>query len=108
MNISLRQPRVFPSVAETGNVSRAGDAIGLTRPAISRSIGELEPQLGLNLLDRTTREVVLTDAGQSLVARVGRVLEELDQVLTDVSGLVWSSPAPARSAWPAAPRCRLT
>ena len=51
MNVSLRQLRVFLAVARTGNFSRAGDAIGLTQPAISRSIGELEAQLGLKLLD---------------------------------------------------------
>lgn len=87
MNISLRQLRVFLAVAEERNFSRAGDAIALTQPAVSRSILELESQLGLKLLDRTTREVVLTEAGQSLAARLGRVLDELDQTLLDVQGM---------------------
>lgn len=98
MNVSLRQLRVFLATAQAGNFSRAGDAIGLTQPAISRSIGELEAQLGLRLLDRTTREVVLTDAGQTLLTRIGRVVEDLDQALTDVAGLVQSRAGKVRVA----------
>lgn len=98
MNVSLRQLRVFLAVAQHGNFSRAGDYIGLTQPAISRAILELESQLGLRLLDRTTREVVLTDAGQSLKTRIGRVLEELDQTLLDVAGLVQARAGKVRVA----------
>lgn len=87
MNVTLRQLRVFRCVAEGRNFSRAGDQVGLSQPAVSRSISELEAQLGLKLLDRTTREVVLTDAGQSFAARLDRVLDELDQTLQDVAGL---------------------
>jgi len=87
MNVSLRQLRVFRAVAAARNFSRAGQAVGLTQPAVSRAIVELEGQLGLRLLDRTTREVVLTEAGQSLAARLERVLDELDQALIDVQGL---------------------
>jgi DNA-binding transcriptional LysR family regulator len=98
MNVSLRQLRVFLAVAQHGNFSRAGDQIGLTQPAISRAIVELESQLGLKLLDRTTREVVLTDAGQSLKTRIGRVLEDLDQTLLDVAGLVQARAGKVRVA----------
>jgi DNA-binding transcriptional LysR family regulator len=87
MNVTLRQLRVFRSVADGRNFSRAGDQVGLTQPAVSRAILELESQLGLKLLDRTTREVMLTEAGQSLAARLDRVLDELDQTLQDVAGL---------------------
>jgi DNA-binding transcriptional LysR family regulator len=87
MNVTLRQLRVFQAIAETHNFSRAGDQIGLTQPAVSRSVVELELQLGLKLLDRTTREVVLTDAGQSLAVRLDRVLDDLDQALAEVHGM---------------------
>jgi DNA-binding transcriptional LysR family regulator len=87
MNVTLRQLRVFQAIAETRNFSRAGDRIGLTQPAVSRSIVELEGQIGLKLLDRTTREVVLTDAGQSLAMRLDRVLDELDETLAEVHGM---------------------
>ena len=87
MNVTLRQLRVFRAVALERNFSRAGDSVGLTQPAVSRSVGELESQLGLKLLDRTTREVALTEAGQSLAARLDRLLDELDQTLQDVGGM---------------------
>ena len=87
MNVTLRQLRVFRAVARGRNFSRAGNLVGLTQPAVSRSIVELESQLGLRLLDRTTREVTLTSAGQSLAARLDRVLDELDQSLQDIAGL---------------------
>ncbi len=87
MNVTLRQLRVFQAVAESRNFSRAGHQIGLTQPAVSRSILEFEAQLGLKLLDRTTREVALTEAGQSLAARLDRLLDELEQTLLDIQGM---------------------
>lgn len=87
MNVSLRQLRIFQAVAATRSFTGAGNRVGLSQPAVSRSITELEHQLGLKLLDRTTREVELTEVGRSLAARLERVLEELDAVLLDTRGL---------------------
>lgn len=87
MNPSLRQLRVFQAVALHSSFTRAGDQIGLTQPAVSRCVTELEQHLGIKLLDRTTREVVLTETGRSLAVRLARVLEDLDSVLLDVRGL---------------------
>lgn len=87
MNISLRQLRVFQSVAELGSFTRAGSHVGLTQPAVSRCVTELELQLDLKLLDRTTREVSLTTAGRVLAVQLERVLEDLDAVLQDVRGM---------------------
>jgi DNA-binding transcriptional LysR family regulator len=87
MNVSLRQLRVFRSVVQTRNFSRTGELVGLTQPAVSRAILELERALGVRLLDRTTREVALTEAGRSLAARLERALDELDATLADVAGL---------------------
>lgn len=84
---SLRQLRVFQAVALHSSFTRAGDQIGLTQPAVSRCVTELEQHLGIKLLDRTTREVVLTEAGRSLAVRLARVLEDLDSILLDVRGL---------------------
>ena len=84
MNVTLRQLRVFRAVAEGRNFSRAGEQVGLSQPAVSRSILELEAHLSLKLLDRTTREVALTEAGQSLAIRLDRLLDELDQALGEV------------------------
>ena len=84
MNYSLRQLRVFVTVAQARSFSRAGEIIGLSQSAVSHSVKELETQTGVKLLDRTTREVVLTEAGQQLAMRLERLLDELNSPLRDV------------------------
>jgi len=84
MNVTLRQLRVFIEVARRQSFSRAGDEIGLTQSAVSRCVRELEAELGLKLIDRTTREVQLTDAGSNLVASVSRLLTDLDDALREI------------------------
>jgi DNA-binding transcriptional LysR family regulator len=84
MNVTLRQLRVFIEVARLESFSRAGDEIGLTQSAVSRCVRELEIELGLKLIDRTTREVRLTDAGANLVGSVSRLLSDLDQALREI------------------------
>lgn len=83
MNYSIRQLRVFVMVAQAKSFSRAGDIIGLSQSAVSHSIKELERQTGVRLLDRTTREVVLTEAGQQLAVRLERLLDELSSTLRE-------------------------
>ncbi|EMB2350078.1 LysR family transcriptional regulator [Serratia ureilytica] len=83
MNYSLKQLRVFVAIARHGSFSRAGEAIGLTQSAVSHSVKELEAEVGVRLLDRTTREVMLTDAGLRLANRVERLLDELQAALLD-------------------------
>ena len=87
MNYTLRQLRIFVAVAQAGSFSRAGSQIGLSQSAVSHSIKELEMQTGVRLLDRTTREVVLTEAGQQLAVRLQRLLDELSSTLRDVGRL---------------------
>jgi Transcriptional regulator len=83
MNYSLRQLKVFITVAQAKSFSRAGEIIGLSQSAVSHSLKELEQQMDVRLLDRTTREVVLTEAGQQLAARLERLLDELNSTLRD-------------------------
>ena|SRR5579863_394591 len=84
MNVTLRQLRVFIEVARQESFSRAGDEIGLTQSAVSRCVRELESEIGLKLIDRTTREVQLTDVGANLIASVSRLLSELDEALREI------------------------
>ncbi|KQN49810.1 LysR family transcriptional regulator [Serratia sp. Leaf50] len=83
MNYSLKQLKVFIAVARYGSFSRTGEVIGLGQSAISHSIKELESEMGVRLLDRTTREVALTDAGRRLANRVEPLLDELHAMLLD-------------------------
>ena len=84
MNISLRQLRAFLAVARQQHFRRAAESIHLSQPAVSRHIAELEAELGIRLFDRTTREVVPTEAGRYLESAMGRVLDELEGVLSHV------------------------
>ena len=84
MNVTLRQLRVFIEVAKRQSFSRAGDGVGLTQSAVSRCVRELETEIGVKLIDRTTREVQLTDVGSNLVATLARLLTDLDDALREV------------------------
>lgn len=87
LNVTLRQLRVFIEVSKLHSLSRAGDEIGLTQSAVSRCVRELEGEIGLKLIDRTTREVQLTDVGANLVGTLSRLLADLDEVLREVREL---------------------
>ncbi|QDE38196.1 LysR family transcriptional regulator [Luteibacter pinisoli] len=81
MNVSMRQLRAFLAVAGHRHFRRAAEALHLTQPAVSRLIADLEAELDVRLFDRSTREVVPTEAGRYLEQALARVLDELDSVL---------------------------
>lgn len=78
MNISLRQLRVFLHVARVSNFTRAAEHAHMTQAGLSIMMREMEKQLDCRLFDRTTRMVVLTDAGRDLLPVVERVLADID------------------------------
>lgn len=82
--MELEQLRQFLKVAELGSFTRAAEAIGLSQPALSRSIARLEEELGQPLFERQTRKVVLCDAGQLLLERARTVLTIVDDVRTEI------------------------
>ena len=84
MNISLRQLRVFLAVARRRHFRRAAEHLHLSQPAVSRHVAELEGELGIRLFDRSTREVIPTEAGRYLESAIERVLDELEDVLEHV------------------------
>ncbi len=73
----LRLLRVLREVALRGSFSAAADVLGYTQPAVSQQIARLEKQTGVRLLHRDARTVRLTPAGEVLVRRAGRILEEV-------------------------------
>lgn len=81
--VSLRQLRVLLSVGETGSFSATANTIGLTQSAVSQSLRTLEESLEIPLVDRTTRQVVLSDAGRRLVGPLREALDHLDRVLSE-------------------------
>ncbi len=85
VTMELDQLRNFLRVAELGNFTRAAEAIGLSQPALSRSIQRLEEELGQPILERKPRSVVLTDAGTLLRSRALQVLTLIDDVKAEIS-----------------------
>src|SRR5258708_19710597 len=78
MNVSLRQLRAFVAVAETGSFTGAAKQLHITQSALSLLIKDLEGELGVRLLDRTTRNVRLSEVGASFRPLVHGVLQDLD------------------------------
>jgi LysR family transcriptional regulator for bpeEF and oprC len=70
--------RAFREVADAGSFSAGARALGLSRAAVSMQVARLEGELGVRLLERTTRRVSLTDEGRRYRERAGRLLDELD------------------------------
>jgi DNA-binding transcriptional LysR family regulator len=69
----------FVAVAEQGGFASAGRKLGLLPSAVTRYVAALEAHLGVRLLNRTTRSVTLTDAGQRFLERSRRILGDLEE-----------------------------
>ena len=81
--------KAFITVAELGSFSDAADRLYLTQSAISKRIALLEQQIGKRLFDRIARQVSLTEAGNELLPRARRILQEYEnalQAINDLSG----------------------
>lgn len=75
----LRAMRVFQRVADEGGFAAAARALDMAPAVVTRNIAELEQQLGARLLNRSTRRVSLTEAGADYLARVRRILADVDE-----------------------------
>ena len=75
MAINLNLLRSFYFVAEAGSVSKAAEMAHISQPALSKAVRELEKQLGLVLMERTARGVILTGAGETLRAHARAIFE---------------------------------
>jgi LysR family transcriptional regulator, hydrogen peroxide-inducible genes activator len=73
-DITLRQLRYFDALASHGRFGRAAAACGISQPALSMQIKELEDVLGAALVERGAREVRLTRFGEEAVLRVRDIL----------------------------------
>ncbi len=85
--MDLRQLRYLVALAEERNFTRAAARAHIAQPAMSQQVRRLEEELGLALVQRTTRHVSMTDAGELLVARARRILAELDAARTELESL---------------------
>ncbi|MGE6916985.1 LysR family transcriptional regulator [Achromobacter kerstersii] len=82
---NLSHLAAFAAVARHCSFRRAGEELGLSTSAVSYAIRSLEERLGVNLFNRTTRSVALTDAGQRLAERMLPVLHDLGDALEEMN-----------------------
>lgn len=83
INIGPAELETFLAVVARGSFSRAAEDLGLSQPTISGRIQRLEAVLGLPLFNRTTRRVVVTEAGERLRQRAEHTLVELRELVQD-------------------------
>ena len=77
MNQNLSSYRIFYTVANSGNISKAAKELYISQPAISKSIQKLEESVGCKLFSRSSRGVVLTEEGRLLYSHVSEAFETL-------------------------------
>jgi len=82
----LTAMRVFITVVEKQGFSAASRALNIPLPSVSRKIAELESDLGVQLLTRSTRKVTVTDSGRRYYEDIRHILEDLDDADRLVSG----------------------
>ena len=83
----LQTLRVFQRVVDEGSFAAAARALDLSPAVVTRLVASLEAHLGARLLQRTTRRVSLTEAGQAYLERIRPILQDLDDADAMVSTL---------------------
>jgi DNA-binding transcriptional LysR family regulator len=102
----FRQLSAFSAVAERRSFAKAALELGVSRSALSETIRALEERLGVRLLNRTTRSVALTEAGERLLAHVRPLLDDFAAALDSVgafrdkpAGTLRLTVAPPAARW---------
>lgn len=84
--INMQRLEMFVAVAEAGSFTRAAQTLGLTKAVVSFNIKQLEQELGVALLIRSTRNVAMTDTGERFYQRCQQLLQDAERVLDEVRG----------------------
>jgi LysR family hydrogen peroxide-inducible transcriptional activator len=79
-NLTLKQFRYFEALAQYGHFGRAADASGISQPALSMQIKDLEDSLGTPLFERAARQIRLTRFGEDFAPRVRDILRSVDEI----------------------------
>lgn len=82
--IELRTLEVFVTVADTGNMTVTAKKLGMTQPAVSQVVRQLEKDIGSSLLDRELRPLRLTPSGVVLIKRARQLLTDADRLCAEV------------------------
>jgi len=102
--LKLSQIQALVAIAETGSIRAAATRVGLTQPALSKSLQSLEEELSVSLVSRTSRGVNLTAYGKAMVTRgrgitqeVDRLREQIEQMRGDLQGTINLAVSPSPS-----------
>lgn len=82
-SMELRHLKTFRAVAEELHFSRAAAKLNVAQPALSRTLMDLESEMGVRLLERNSRGVALTEAGSVFLERVKRILDETQSAVSE-------------------------
>ena len=85
MGMEIKDMRAFYAIVEEGNISHAAQRLGIAQPALSRQMKRLETQLGVQLFERGSRRIRLTDAGRVLYSRVEHLLGMVDGTVREIT-----------------------
>lgn len=85
--MDLRQLRYLVVLGEEEHFTRAARRLGIAQPALSQQVKRLEVQVGVPLVERSTRHVRLTDAGRTMMAGARRVLREVEALTDELDAL---------------------
>ncbi len=106
----LLSMRVFERVVDEGGFAAAARALDMSAPVVTRLVADLEEHLGTRLLQRTTRRLSLTDAGQTYLLRVRNILQDIDEAhavasshTTELAGLLRLHAPPVLASYVIAP-----
>ena len=88
MNIDFELYRIFYIVANNGNITKASEELNISQPAISKSIKNLEEQLGGQLFVRTKRGVILTDEGKEFYNYIKQAIEYINNAENKFTDLI--------------------
>lgn len=79
-NLTFKQLRYFEALARHGHFRRAAEACGISQPALSMQIKELEEEVGIELIERGARQVRLTSFGEEFTLRIRDILRSVDEL----------------------------
>ena len=82
--MELSQLRYFQTVSRLEHFTRAAEELHISQPSLSKSISNLEEELGVQLFDRDNRNVHLNSYGRAMLAHVDKVMFELDEAMTEL------------------------
>lgn len=77
---------VISAVVQAGSFARAGEALGLTQPAVSRAVARLEERVGIRIFNRTARAISLTDEGRRFYEAVTPLLAGIEEAAVSAGG----------------------